>query len=208
VNTVVFDLGGVLVDWEPRSLLRQVMPGREAEMETILAEVLNHDWNLARDHGDSWADAMADLAVEHPQWADIFRAYDERWGETLVGSHEDSVAILRELRERGVPLYALSNWSAAKFPHAEERYEWLDWFDGVVVSGRVKLAKPDPAIFRYLLDTYGLRAADILFVDDHEPNIVAARALGIATHHFRGAPGLRADLVAHGLLPGPGEADA
>jgi 2-haloacid dehalogenase len=208
VNTVVFDLGGVLVDWEPRSLLRQVMPGREAEMETILAEVLNHDWNLARDHGDSWADAMADLAVEHPQWADIFRAYDERWGETLVGSHEDSVAILRELRERGVPLYALSNWSAAKFPHAEERYEWLDWFDGVVVSGRVKLAKPDPAIFRYLLDTYGLRAADILFVDDHEPNIVAARALGIATHHFLGAAGLRADLVAHGLLPGLGEADA
>jgi 2-haloacid dehalogenase len=201
VNSVVFDLGGVLVDWDPRYLLRKVMPGREAEMETILAEVLNHDWNLARDHGDSWAEAMADLAVEHPQWADIFRAYDERWAETLIGSHEDTVAVLRELRERGVPLYALSNWSAEKFPHAEERYEWLDWFDGVVVSGRVKLAKPDPAIFRYLLDTYDLKAEDILFVDDHEPNIVAARALGIATHHFRGAAGLRADLLARGLLP-------
>lgn len=201
MNSVVFDLGGVLVDWDPRYLLRKVMPGREAEMETILAEVLNHDWNLARDHGDSWAEAMADLAVTHPQWEDIFRAYDERWAETLAGSHEDSVAVLRELHERGVPLYALSNWSAEKFPHAEERYEWLDWFDGVVVSGRVKLAKPDPAIFRYLLDTYDLKAEDILFVDDHEPNIVAARELGIATHHFRGAAGLRADLAARGLLP-------
>jgi 2-haloacid dehalogenase len=201
VNSVVFDLGGVLVDWDPRNLLRKVMPGREAEMETILAEVLNHDWNLARDHGDSWSDAMADLVVAHPQWADVFRAYDERWAETLAGSHEDTVAVLRELHERKVPLYALSNWSAAKFPHAEERYEWLDWFEGVVVSGRVKLAKPDPAIFHYLLDTYGLQSEDILFVDDHEPNIVAARALGIETHLFRGAAGLRADLVARGLLP-------
>ncbi len=200
MNSVVFDLGGVLVDWDPRNLLRKVMPGREAEMETILAEVLNHDWNLARDHGDSWSDAMADLVVAHPQWADVFRAYDERWAETLAGSHEDTVAVLRELHERKVPLYALSNWSAAKFPHAEERYEWLDWFEGVVVSGRVKLAKPDPAIFHYLLDTYGLQSEDILFVDDHEPNIVAARALGIETHLFRGAAGLRADLVARGLL--------
>ena len=200
VNTVVFDLGGVLVDWDPRYLLRKVMPGREAEMEIILADVLNHDWNLARDHGDSWPDAMAELAVRYPQWAEVFRDYDERWAETLAGSHEDTVAVLRELHERRVPLYALSNWSAEKFPHAEARYEWLTWFDGVVVSGRVKLAKPDPAIFRYLLDTYGLRVPDILFVDDHEPNIVAARALGMATHHFRDAARLRADLVARGFL--------
>jgi 2-haloacid dehalogenase len=200
VNTVVFDLGGVLVDWDPRYLLRKVMPGRDAEMETILADVLNHDWNLARDHGDSWPDAIAELAVRYPEWADVLRAYDERWAETLVGSHEDTVAVLWELHERGVPLYALSNWSAEKFPHAEARYEWLTWFDGVVVSGRVKLAKPDPAIFRFLLDTYRLQAPDILFVDDHEPNIVAARALGLATHHFRDAARLRVDLVARGFL--------
>jgi 2-haloacid dehalogenase len=200
VNTVVFDLGGVLVDWDPRYLLRKVMPGREAEMETILADVLNHDWNLARDHGDSWPDAMAELALMYPQWADVLRDYDERWAETLAGSHEDSVAVLRELHEHRVPIYALSNWSAEKFPHAEELYEWLDWFDGVVVSGRVKLAKPDPAIFRYLFETYRLEPRDVLFVDDYEPNIVAARELGMATHHFRDAARLRADLVTHGLL--------
>ena len=200
MNTVVFDLGGVLVDWDPRYLLRKVMPGREAEMETILADVLNHDWNLARDAGDSWPDAMVELQERHPEWADIFRAYDERWGETLAGSHEETVEILRELHARGTRLFALSNWSAQKFPHAEERFEWLDWFDGIVVSGRVGLAKPDPAIFRYLLDSYGLTASDVFFVDDHEPNIVGARALGIHAHHFRDATSLRADLEAHGLL--------
>jgi 2-haloacid dehalogenase len=202
VNTVVFDLGGVLVDWDPRYLLRKVMPGREAEMEAILADVLNHDWNLARDHGDSWPEAMTRLEAEHPQWVDVFRAFDARWAETLGGSHDATVEVLRELHERGTPLYALSNWSAEKFPHAEERFAWLDWFDGIVVSGRVKLAKPDPAIFRYLLERYDLAASEIFFVDDHEPNIVAARALGMHAHRFRDAATLRADLVALGLLDG------
>jgi 2-haloacid dehalogenase len=204
VNTVVFDLGGVLVDWDPRYLLRKVMPGRTAEMEAILRDVLNHDWNLARDAGDSWPRAMAELEVSHPEWADVFHAYDERWPETLGGNHQASVAILRELRDRGVPLFALSNWSAEKFPHAEERFEWLDCFDGVVVSGRIGLVKPDAAIFRYLLDRYDLEAEDVFFVDDHEPNVAAARALRMQAHHFRDAASLRADLRAHGLLDGRG----
>jgi 2-haloacid dehalogenase len=204
VNTVVFDLGGVLVDWDPRYLLRKVMPGRTAEMEAILRDVLNHDWNLARDAGDSWPRAMAELELSHPQWADVFRAYDERWPETLGGNHEETVAILRDLHDRGVPLLALSNWSAEKFPHAEERFDWLDWFDGIVVSGRVGLVKPDAAIFRYLLDRYDLEAGDAFFVDDHEPNVAAARALRMQAHHFRDAASLRADLRAHGLLDGRG----
>lgn len=200
VNTVVFDLGGVLVDWDPRYLLRKIMPGREAEMETILRDVLNHDWNLERDRGDSWPDAMARLKAEHPQWTDIFDVYTERWDETLGGSHEDTVAILRELKELGTPLYALSNWSAAMFPHAEATYDWLDWFDGVVVSGRVGLIKPDHAIFEYLLRTYGLAAEDIFFVDDFEPNIIAARSYGIHAHHYLGADELRRELVEADLL--------
>ncbi len=200
VRVVVFDLGGVLVDWNPRYLLRKVMPGREAEMETILADVLNHDWNLARDAGDSWPDAMDELVATYPQWAEIFRAYDERWDETIGGEKSETVAILAELRDAGVPLYALSNWSEEKFPRAEERFDWLGWFDGVVVSGRVKLIKPDAAIFRYLLDTYGLVADEILFIDDHEPNIVSARALGIRAHHFRDATSLREELVEAGFL--------
>jgi 2-haloacid dehalogenase len=200
VNTVVFDLGGVLVDWDPRYLLRKVMPDRDAEMEAILADVLNHEWNLARDRGDSWQEAMDVAAAENPQWADIFATFTERWPETLGGSHEDTVAILRELDDRGVPLYALSNWSAEMFPHAEARFDWLRCFDGVVVSGRVRMAKPEPAIFQHLLETYDLEPGDVFFIDDHEPNVRAARQLGIYAHHFRDPVELRADLEAHGLL--------
>ena len=202
MNTVVFDLGGVLVDWDPRYLLRKVMPGREAEMETILRDVLNHAWNLERDKGDSWDEAMAQLKVEYPQWADIFDIYTARWPETLGGSHEGSVALLRELKARGTPLYALSNWSAEMFPHAEAKYDWLSLFDGVVVSGRVRMVKPDRDIFDYLLRTYDLRAEDLLFIDDHEPNVAAAHSYGIAAHHFQGAPGLRTELVGSGFLNG------
>ena len=200
MNTVVFDLGGVLVDWDPRYLLREVMPGREAEMETILADVLNHAWNLERDKGDSWTEAMDQLKVDHPQWAETFDLYTERWAETLGGSHEDTVAILRELKDRGTPLYALSNWSAEMFPHAEATYDWLELFDGIIVSGRVQMVKPDREIFDHLLETFGLSPADVLFVDDHEPNVIAARSYGIAAHHFEGAAGLRQRLIAEGLL--------
>lgn len=200
MNTVVFDLGGVLVDWDPRYLLRKVMSGREDEMETILRDVLNHDWNLERDTGDSWPEAMARLKREYPQWSGIFDLYTERWAETLGGSHDDTVEVLRELKERGTPLFALSNWSAAMFPHAEARYEWLDWFDGVVVSGRVRMVKPEPEIFEYLMRTYALSPADIFFIDDHQPNIVAARSLGIRSHHFRSATSLREELAREGFL--------
>jgi 2-haloacid dehalogenase len=143
---------------------------------------------------------MARNRREYPQWADIFDLYTERWDETLGGSHEDTVAILHELKAGGTPLYALSNWSAEMFPHAEAKYDWLALFDGIVVSGRVGMIKPERDIFDYLLATYDLRADDLLFVDDHEPNVLAARTYGIAAHHFQGAAGLRAVLEAEGLL--------
>lgn len=201
VRTVVFDLGGVLVDWNPRYLLRDVMPGREEEMERLIAEALNHDWNLDRDRGDSWPDAMLRLKADYPEWADVFDAFDARWSETMGGDLPETVAILAELREAGVPLLALSNWSAEKFPIAEKRFEWMAWFDATVVSGRIKLVKPDAAIYHYLLDTYSLDAADTFFIDDRQENIEAAEVLGITGHHFRGAPALRRDLQTHGLLP-------
>lgn len=188
------------MDWDPRYLLRAILPDREDEMEAILRDALNHDWNVERDRGDSWPEAVARLKAEYPQWAELFDLFTERWAETLGGEHEDTVAILRELKERGTPLYALSNWSAAMFPHAEDRFEWLDWFDGVVVSGRVRMIKPDRDIFDHLLETYDLAADDILFIDDQQPNVEAALSYGIASHLFRGAEGLRERLVAEGFL--------
>jgi 2-haloacid dehalogenase len=200
MRAVVFDLGGVLVDWNPRYLLRKIMPGREAEMEWLISEVLNHDWNTQRDTGDPWPEAIAELERTYPDYAGVIRLYDERWAETLGGSHEDTVAVLAELHEAGVPIYALTNWSAEKFPHAEAKFDWLAWFDGVVVSGRVRLIKPDPEIFQHLLDEYELAPEDVLFVDDYEPNIVGARAMGIRAHRFHAAAALREVLVAEGLL--------
>jgi 2-haloacid dehalogenase len=200
VNTVVFDLGGVLVDWNPRYLLRKVMPGREAEMETILADVLNHEWNLERDTGDSWPEAMLQLEQEYPRWADIFRIYDERWVETLGGSKEATVAILRELKAQGVRLLGLSNWSAEKFPLAEDQFDWLELFEGVVVSGRVGMVKPNRDIFDYLMRTFDVADSEIFFIDDNEPNVIAARSFGIHTHHFSDAVLLRAELESEGLL--------
>jgi 2-haloacid dehalogenase len=200
-KAVVFDLGGVLVDWDPRYLLRDVMPGRDEEMESLIRDVLNRDWNLARDAGDSWPDAMAALAAQHPHHVEVFRAFDERWDETLGGDHPDTVAVLAKLHEAQVPLYALTNWSAEKFPHAEERFAWLDWFDGIVVSGRVGMVKPDPEIYEHLLDTFGLNAADTFFTDDHEPNVIAARAAGIDAHLFTDAATLRRQLVEGVYLP-------
>ena len=200
MGAVVFDLGGVLVDWDPRYLLRRVMPGRAAEMERVVSEALNHDWNLARDRGDSWPDAILRLKSEFPDWATIFDAFDARWTETMGGDMPETVAIMAELRGAGVPLFALTNWSAEKFPIAEKRFEWMAWFDGIVVSGRVRLVKPDAAIYRYLLDTYTLDPAETFFIDDRQENIEGAAALGIAGHHFRDAAALREDLRRHGYL--------
>ena len=200
MNTVVFDLGGVLVDWNPRYLLRDVMPGREAEMESLLGDVLNHEWNLERDKGDSWDAAMERAKAEYPQWAEIFDIYTDRWPETLGGSLEDTVAILRELKGRGTPLYALSNWSAEMFPHAETKFDWLELFDDIIVSGRIGMVKPDKEIFDYLLERFDLDAGDVFFIDDNGPNVIAARSYGITTHRFRNAADLRADLVDAGFL--------
>jgi 2-haloacid dehalogenase len=188
------------VDWDPRYLLREVMVGREEEMEWLLRDVLNREWNLARDSGGSWAEAMASVEAAHPDYVEIFRVYDARWPEMLGGDHPETVAVLAELHEADVPLYALTNWSAEKFPHAEERFPWLDWFDGVIVSGRVRLAKPDPAIYHLLLETFGLIPSETYFTDDHEPNVIAAREVGIDAHLFTSAATLRTDLVAAGYL--------
>ena len=143
-SIVIFDLGGVLVDWDPRHLYRQLFPGDEAGMEQFLAGVCTNEWNLQQDAGRSWAEATALLRAQHPGQEALIDAFHQRWPEMIRGAIDGTVEILRELREAGVPLYALTNWSAETFPVAEERFDFMGWFRGVVVSGREKLIKPDP----------------------------------------------------------------
>jgi 2-haloacid dehalogenase len=200
VHAAVFDLGGVLVDWNPRRLYRKLLED-DAAVEAFLAEICTQEWNAQQDLGRPWSEAVESLARQHPGHRRLIAAYRDRWEEMLGGPIEETVAVLAELRAVGLPLYALSNWSAETFPIARSRYGFLDWFTGIVISGEVRLGKPDPRAFSYLLDRYGLEAGTTVFIDDSERNIAAAAELGMIAIRFQGGQRLRADLAALGLLP-------
>ena len=199
-SVVVFDLGGVLVDWSPRYLYRKLFNGDEAAMEHFLATVCTQAWNLQQDAGRSFAEACGFLKTIHPEKSELIDAWFDRFDEMLAGTIPGSVSILAELRSQGVPLYALSNWSAETYPWAVKRFEWLQWFRGIMLSGEVKLVKPDPRIFQLLLERFAIDAKSAVYIDDVESNVQAARALGMYGIRFTDAAVLRRELVHLGLL--------
>ena len=168
-------------------------------MEWFLQEVCSPSFNLELDGGRSFAEAIADLTERFPNSAEEIRAYDERWLETTQGSMTDSVEILQTLRRNGVRNYAITNFSDEKFSVVRAIYPILAAFDGIVVSGEHFVVKPDPAVYRLLLDRYGLAAADCLFIGGSAKNVAGARAVGIHAHRFESANGLRAELLQHGF---------
>ncbi len=204
IRSVVFDLGGVLIDWDPRHLYRRIFRGDEAAMERFLAEVCTPEWNEEQDAGRSFAEGVALLQARHPEHRDRIAAFHLRWDEMLAGVIPGVAEILSDVKAAGNPVYALSNWSAETWPIAERRFEFLSWFDGVVVSGRIGLRKPDPAIFQHLLERFGLEAERTLFVDDSERNVESARRLGFEALRFVSAPQLRRELDLRGVLRAPG----
>jgi 2-haloacid dehalogenase len=204
VTAVVFDLGGVLIDWDPRHLYRRMLGSDEA-VEEFLDEIGFAAWNHGQDAGaESWEHAVERLAQRFPHRRDLIAAYPARFAETLAGPIEGSVAVLRELHDRGVPLLALTNWSAETFPVARERFDFLDVFGGIVVSGHERVAKPDPGLFSLLVERYDLDAPSTVFVDDREVNVAAAAAAGLRGLLFTGADRLRRDFSRLGLLDGAG----
>jgi 2-haloacid dehalogenase len=205
VAAIVFDLGGVLIDWNPRHLYRRLFHGDEAAMEAFLADVCTADWNAQLDAGRPFLEAVETLAAARPGQRDLILAYATRWNEMMAGEIEGTVAVLGELMQAHVPLYVLSNWSAETFPAARSRFPFLDWFDGVVISGDLGICKPDPAIYADLVARYRLVAARTVFIDDAETNVAVANRLGMIGLRFEGAPRLRADLRGLGL---PVESDA
>jgi len=168
-------------------------------METFLATVCTPEWNREQDTGRPWSEAVATLIADHPAERELITAYWARWPETLGDAIEPTVAVLADVRAAGVPVYALSNWSAETFPMARPRYPFLDWFDGIVISGEVRAAKPDRRIYDALLKRYDLRPDTVLFVDDVADNVAAAEALGIRSILFTDATALRRDLAREGL---------
>ncbi|MGH8894887.1 MAG: HAD family hydrolase [Actinomycetes bacterium] len=204
VTAVVFDLGGVLIDWDPRHLYRRLLASEE-EIETFLDEVDFAGWNHAMDAGrGTWAEAVQELGARHPHRRELIAAYPARFAETLSGALDDSVEVLRDLAEQGTRLFALTNWSAETFETARHRFGFLDLFDDIVVSGEEGVAKPDPAIFAVLVDRHRLDPAGTVFVDDAPANVDAATAAGLTGLLFTDAQGLRRDLSRLGLLAGAG----
>lgn len=199
VKAVVFDLGGVLIDWDPRYLYRKLLDD-EAAVEAFLATVCTPEWNAEQDRGRPFAEGVAELVERHPVQAAAITAYHERWPEMLGGAVGGTVEVLAELRAAGVPVYALTNWSAETFGIARERFEFLEWFDGVLVSGEERMIKPDPAIFRLLLDRFGLDPGATFYIDDSPANVAAADRLGLDAVRFTSPAQLRRDLEARGLL--------
>jgi 2-haloacid dehalogenase len=197
---VVFDLGGVLVHWDPRLLFSQVLD-EDDDVDAFLAEIGFAEWNHDQDAGKPWAQAVAEHAERHPQRAEAIAAYPDRFPESVAGPMADSVAVLAELRDAGVRLLALTNWSAELFPLVRHRLGFLDDFEAIVVSGAEGVAKPDPALFRVLVERHHVVPQEAVYVDDVQRNVDAAVTLGFRTHLFTEAATLRAFLVAQGLLP-------
>jgi 2-haloacid dehalogenase len=199
-SIAVFDLGGVLIDWNPRYLYRRLFDGDTEAMEEFLASVCTESWNEQQDAGRPFADACSSLKLVHPHKAPLIDAWVRRYDEMLAGPISGTVDILTQLNSQRVPLYALSNWSAETFPAALKRFEFLKCFRGVMLSGEVKLLKPDPRIFELFLETFAIDPASTVYIDDREPNVEAAMAFGMRGIVFTDAATLWTELIGLGLL--------
>lgn len=197
---VVFDIGNVLVRWNPRNLFRKTMKD-EARMERFLATALAMDFVSLTDVVADFSAAVAERARAFPEFARDLHLFDERWVETLGAPIEENVALLRRLRRAGRPVYALSNFATVKFAIARRMFDFLNEFDHAVISGHVGAAKPDPRIYEVLFERVGALPEDLLFIDDSPANVRAAEALGMATIHFRPGVNLESELAARGALP-------
>lgn len=181
-SIAVFDVGNILLRWDPRNLYVKIFDDPD-EMAFFLEEVCTGPWNLEQDRGRSWEEAIAEASARHPDYAPAIQAYRARWTEMLGPPIAENVALLETLRAKGVPCYAITNFAADTFALSQARFPFLNGFDGVICSGLEGVVKPDPAIFRLLLERYGLKAEDCLFIDDSAHNVAGAARLGFNTIH-------------------------
>ncbi len=199
LSTIIFDLGGVLIDWNPEYVFRDVIPDAERR-RYFFENICTHDWNIEQDAGRPLEEATNLLVQQWPDWEPEVRSYYGRWEEMLGGPIDETVELLRELRDLGTHrLLALTNWSAETFPVALDRYDFLQWFEGIVVSGTERTRKPFADIYQLLLDRYGVQPEEAAFIDDSLKNVEGAAALGIQGIHFQHADQLREALRGYGV---------
>jgi 2-haloacid dehalogenase len=199
IDAVVWDVGGVLLEWDPRHLYRTLFDD-EDEMDRFLGSVCTPEWHADLDRGVPFERCCGELATRYPQYADMIWAWGRRREEMVVGPIDDAIAILRAVKDRGVRCYALTNMEPDTYPVRAERYEFFGWFDGSVVSSYEGVVKPEPEIFRRLLERFDLRPPTTLMIDDSARNIATARSLGMQTVHFQSAAQLRTALEQTGLI--------
>lgn len=190
IETVIFDLGGVLVDWDPRYLYEKVFVSKDA-MEYFLDNICTMEWNEQQDAGRAWTDGIDKLVNEFPHYKYEISAYFNRWEEMLKGEISESVDSLHRLYSEGIPLFALTNWSKETFPLALERFEFLSLFEGILVSGEEGMKKPDLSIFKLCCERYAIDPRKALFIDDNLRNVEAAKAFGLRSIHFSSASNLK-----------------
>lgn len=199
-KTIIFDLGGVLIDWNPEYVFLKEFRGDRDKMDWFLNEICAWDWNANQDAGYPIAQATEDRVAMFPEHEELIRMYYGRWNEMLGYTHEDTLEILEYFHTHpNYDLYALTNWSGELFPRALAKFDWLSWFQGIVVSGDEKMRKPFPEIYQLTLDRYTIDPKTAIFIDDSPKNVVGSQDLGITGLHFSGADKLRSDLINLGI---------
>jgi 2-haloacid dehalogenase len=200
IKAIIFDFGNVLLEWDPRYVYERFFPNDPESMERFLKEVNFMEWNLLQDKGRPFAEGVAVLSNEFPQYSHLIQAYHDHWTDSLGESLAGTVEILKELKQAGYPLFGLSNWSAETFPFARKKHAFFDLLDDMVISGEVGHVKPNPEIFQITLDRIGRPADKCLFIDDALANIHQAQKMGFAVVHFQSPEQLRTTLRGLGIL--------
>ena len=201
INTIIFDLGNVLIDWNPLHVFNDTYFESLEKRDYFFSHICTMDWNEQQDAGRSIVEATQELIEKFPDWEQPIRDYYGRWTEMLGGPIHESVEIFRQLKDSGrYKTYALTNWQAGLFDVALVRYNFLHWFDGRVVSGEEKIRKPFPEFYQRLLDRYSVNPSEAVFIDDSLRNIKAAEGMGITSIHFQNPNQLNTDLKEIGVL--------
>lgn len=200
IKTIIFDLGGVLIDWNPEYVFLKEFRGNREKMDWFLNEICAWEWNMNQDAGYPLAQATEDRVAMFPEYEELIRMYYGRWEEMLGYTHEDTLEILESVVQNpNYKVYALTNWSGETFPKALQKFHWLQWFEGILVSGDEGIRKPHKEIYELMLQRYNINPKEAIFIDDSLKNVEGSEAVGIKGIHFANASSLKKELIALGV---------
>jgi 2-haloacid dehalogenase len=200
IKAIIFDFGGVLLKWNPRKIFYPYFPEGKEAIDNFFSKINFDEWNTKMDQGVSFAEGVNVLSMQFPQFTEPLKAYQEHWEDSIDGPILENISLLHELKQKGYSLFGLSNWSSETFPIVRKRFEFFELFDGMIISGEVKLVKPDPDIFLRCLTMVAKPASECLFIDDSEPNVKTAVQMGFDSIHFISPKQLREDLISRNLI--------